>query len=224
LLEHPGEIVTRDEIQKRLWPAGTYVDYDNAINGAVRKLRVALGDNAERARFIETLARRGYRFIAPVSMSGGRIATADGPEPRKHVASSICLIGRERERTELLYLLDAAIEGHGSMVLIGGEPGIGKTHLTRAVLNDAARRGCFAMIGHCYEMEGVPPYVPFIEMLEQSARVVPRAAFRQAIGDCGPEIAKLMPELRRMYSDIRLQLSCHPNSSGGSCSMRIGNL
>jgi DNA-binding winged helix-turn-helix (wHTH) protein len=72
LLERPGEIVTRNEIQKRLWPAGTYVDYDNAINGAVRKLRVALGDNAERARFIETLARRGYRFIAPVSMSGGK--------------------------------------------------------------------------------------------------------------------------------------------------------
>ena len=59
LLERPGEIVTRDEIQKRLWPAGTYVDYDNAINGAVRKLRAALGDTADCARFIETLARRG---------------------------------------------------------------------------------------------------------------------------------------------------------------------
>ena len=67
LLEHPGEIVTREEIQKRLWPDNTYVDFDNAINSAMRKLRDALGDSPENPRFIETLARRGYRFIAPVS-------------------------------------------------------------------------------------------------------------------------------------------------------------
>src|ERR1700748_532255 len=73
LLEHPGEIVTRQEIQKRLWPENTYVDFDNAINSAVRKLREALGDNSANPRFIETLARRGYRFIAPVSLA----STAD---------------------------------------------------------------------------------------------------------------------------------------------------
>ena len=67
LLERPGEIVTREEIQKRLWPDNTYVDFDNAINSAMRKLRDALGDSPENPRFIETLARRGYRFIAPVS-------------------------------------------------------------------------------------------------------------------------------------------------------------
>src|SRR5215471_7776517 len=61
LLEHPGEIVTREEIQKRLWPENTYVDFDNAINSAVRKLREALGDSPENPRFVETLARRGYR-------------------------------------------------------------------------------------------------------------------------------------------------------------------
>jgi DNA-binding winged helix-turn-helix (wHTH) protein len=67
LLEHAGEVVTREDIQKRLWPEGTYVDFDNAINSAVRKLRDALGDSPESPRFVETLARRGYRFIAPVS-------------------------------------------------------------------------------------------------------------------------------------------------------------
>lgn len=67
LLERPGEVVTREEIQKRLWPQDTYVDFDNAINSSIRKLREALGDNAESPRFIETLPRRGYRFIAPVS-------------------------------------------------------------------------------------------------------------------------------------------------------------
>ncbi|MGA8593473.1 MAG: winged helix-turn-helix domain-containing protein [Bryobacteraceae bacterium] len=67
LLEHPGEIVNREQIQQRLWPENTYVDFDNAINSAVRKLREALGDTPENPRFIETLARRGYRFVAPVS-------------------------------------------------------------------------------------------------------------------------------------------------------------
>jgi Tol biopolymer transport system component/DNA-binding winged helix-turn-helix (wHTH) protein len=67
LLEHAGEIVTREQILKHLWPDNTFVDFDNAINSAVRKLREALGDTAENSRFIETLARRGYRFIAPVS-------------------------------------------------------------------------------------------------------------------------------------------------------------
>ena len=67
LLERAGEVVTREDIQKRLWPEDTYVDFDNAINSSIRKLREALGDSADSPRFIETLSRRGYRFIAPVS-------------------------------------------------------------------------------------------------------------------------------------------------------------
>jgi Tol biopolymer transport system component/DNA-binding winged helix-turn-helix (wHTH) protein len=68
LLEQPRDIATREQIQKRLWPEDTFVDFDNAINSAVRKLRDALGDSAENPRFVETLARRGYRFVAPVSI------------------------------------------------------------------------------------------------------------------------------------------------------------
>ncbi len=66
LLEHSGELVTREQIQAKLWTPGTYVDYDNAINSAVRKLRDALGDTAENPRFIETFARRGYRFLGRI--------------------------------------------------------------------------------------------------------------------------------------------------------------
>lgn len=66
LLEHPGHIVTRDELQKRLWSADTFVDFDHSLNAAIRRLREALQDSAENPRFIETVARRGYRFIAPV--------------------------------------------------------------------------------------------------------------------------------------------------------------
>jgi TolB-like protein/DNA-binding winged helix-turn-helix (wHTH) protein/Flp pilus assembly protein TadD len=66
LLERPGEVVAREELQKRLWPADTFVDFDRGLNRAVNKLREALGDDSENPRYVETLARRGYRFIGPV--------------------------------------------------------------------------------------------------------------------------------------------------------------
>jgi eukaryotic-like serine/threonine-protein kinase len=66
LLERPGEIVTRDELRQKLWPADTFVDFDTGLNSAIKKLRDVLGDSAEEPRYIETLPRRGYRFIAHV--------------------------------------------------------------------------------------------------------------------------------------------------------------
>jgi len=68
LLEHPGEIITREEIQKKLWSEDTFVDFEHSLATAVKKLREALGDSADNPRFVETLPRRGYRFIAPVDV------------------------------------------------------------------------------------------------------------------------------------------------------------
>ena len=67
LIEHAGEVVTREELQKRIWPADTFVDFDHGLYSAEQRLRDALGDTAETPRYIETLPRRGYRFIAPVN-------------------------------------------------------------------------------------------------------------------------------------------------------------
>lgn len=80
LLERPGRIVTRKELQRRLWPEGTFVDFENNLNSAVNKLREALGDTAEKARYLQTVPRRGYRFVGPLQtpvshpsrMTGGR--------------------------------------------------------------------------------------------------------------------------------------------------------
>lgn len=69
LLEHPGIVVTREQLQKRLWPEDTFVDFEHGLNTAINKLRDALSDEADNPRFIETLPKRGYRFIAPVSAS-----------------------------------------------------------------------------------------------------------------------------------------------------------
>ena len=66
LLEHRGEMVTREELHRRLWPSDTFVDFDHSLNTAVMRLREVLSDSSENPRFIETLPRRGYRFVAPV--------------------------------------------------------------------------------------------------------------------------------------------------------------
>jgi len=68
MLERPGHVVTRDELRQRLWPDGTFVDFEHSLNAAVRRLRVALGDEADVPRFVETVHKRGYRFLA-VSLS-----------------------------------------------------------------------------------------------------------------------------------------------------------
>jgi Tol biopolymer transport system component/DNA-binding winged helix-turn-helix (wHTH) protein len=72
LLERPGEVVTREDLQKKLWPGDTFVDFERGLNRAINKLREALGDDAESPHFIETLPRRGYRFLAPVETAGTR--------------------------------------------------------------------------------------------------------------------------------------------------------
>lgn len=81
LLERPGEVVTREQLRERLWPAGTFVDFDTGLNSAVRKLREALGDSAENPRYIETLPRRGYRLVAAVEEQ--RLDVAPAPVWRR---------------------------------------------------------------------------------------------------------------------------------------------
>ncbi|PYY18860.1 MAG: hypothetical protein DMG60_06630, partial [Acidobacteria bacterium] len=67
LLEHAGEVVTREQLRQQLWPSDTFVDVDNSVNAAINRLREGLGDSAESPRYVETLPRRGYRFVALVT-------------------------------------------------------------------------------------------------------------------------------------------------------------
>jgi len=79
LLEHPGEVVTREDLQKKLWPADTFVDFDHGLNKAINKIRDALSDSAESPRFVETVARRGYRFVAEVKAADSNSAAQPLP-------------------------------------------------------------------------------------------------------------------------------------------------
>jgi DNA-binding winged helix-turn-helix (wHTH) protein len=132
LLERPGEIVRREEFQKRLWSADTFVDFDHSLNTAIKKLRQALGDTNKKPRFIETLPKRGYRFIGTVeqatkvstpskgsaaaSSSVGRVAKlcVDGPLSFKLVSVDEATAA-EREK------LDAANDDVGLSLLIASQ-------------------------------------------------------------------------------------------------------
>jgi DNA-binding winged helix-turn-helix (wHTH) protein len=90
LLERPGEVVTRDELRDHLWPADTFVDFESGLNTAANRLRLGLGDSADAPRFIETLPRVGYRFIAPVVVVGG-MGVAPAAEPS---GASFAVVGK----------------------------------------------------------------------------------------------------------------------------------
>ncbi len=82
LLQRPGDVVTREELRQKLWPADTFVDFDHSLNTAINKVREALGDSASSPRYLETLARRGYRFLAPVERSQAAGLVQTEPQPR----------------------------------------------------------------------------------------------------------------------------------------------
>lgn len=86
LVQHPGELVTREELRSRLWPADTFVDFEHGLNTAVKKLRQALDDSPEQPRYVETLPKRGYRFLAPVDVDG---AATESPVPRPATALDV---------------------------------------------------------------------------------------------------------------------------------------
>jgi cholera toxin transcriptional activator len=103
LLERPGELVTREQLRQKLWPSDTFVDFDHGLNTAVNKLREVLSDSAATPRYIETLPRRGYRFIYPVESSGA--VPASLPEPAAAGGQIIDLPQPSRTVPRMLFLL-----------------------------------------------------------------------------------------------------------------------
>ena len=111
LLAKPGEVVTREELQRQVWGINTNVDFERALAGAINKIREALGDSAENPRFIQTLPRRGYRFIAPVSVVPVVILPPTAPEREMHVSSQsqVPSAGEPADHTEAHLHLDAGL-------------------------------------------------------------------------------------------------------------------
>jgi len=159
LVERAGRLVTEPELLEAVWPG--IVVQPEAVKGQLYKIRGVLGDNPKAPRFVETLARRGYRFIAPVHEA----AEADSTAPAKAASE---LVGRDRAFSELRESLHGASKGHRQIVFVTGEPGIGKTALVDEFLRRSRSEVPAARIarGQCIEARGSSePYYPMLAAL-----------------------------------------------------------
>jgi TolB-like protein/DNA-binding winged helix-turn-helix (wHTH) protein/Tfp pilus assembly protein PilF len=123
LLERPGDIIPREELQARLWPADTFVGFDEGINTAIRKLRVAFGDSADNPRFIETIPRRGYRFLAPVHE-----AAAETAQPSESVAAGDATAEVPRSRPGSVQRLVVALLAVTLLAVLAGVTYLRRSH------------------------------------------------------------------------------------------------
>ena len=135
-------------------------------------------------------------------ISGSSAATSVSTDGVVLPARRTPLIGREAELAQARRLLDELSQGRGGVMLVGGEPGVGKTRLCQVLLDEARGRGALCLVGRCYEQEGTPPFTPYAELLDVVSRLVPARTFRDVLGDAAPEIARVLPSLRQTFPDI----------------------
>ena len=195
---------------------GTVSDTIAAILRDAPSRALGIGDQIDYAIFDKLLAKTPadrYQSFEEVSVEVRRLrdATSAWTEPLSVFADGsetplggrrTPFVGRDAERAELGRWLDRAVRGRGGLVLVGGEPGVGKTRLVEQLLDAARQQGCLALTGRCYESEGTAPFIPFVEIIEQYARVAPSEVMRETLGDAAPEVARLVPDLRRLFPDI----------------------
>src|SRR5277367_6276979 len=205
LADRRGELVTREESVEGVWGKGVFLDTDNAINTAVRKIRHALHDDSDSPRFITTVPGKGYRFVGEIQIAKeGR-----GREFRARPQRAI--VGRERELTTLLSGLDDAASRRGSLFLISGEAGVGKTRLADEVAAAAEAQRMTILLGHCSEHDEAVAYLPFVEVLENFVeRASDADMLRIALAEQGRELARLIPKLRNILPELPPPLDLPP--------------
>jgi DNA-binding winged helix-turn-helix (wHTH) protein/Tfp pilus assembly protein PilF len=184
LLERPGETVTRDELRRRLWPDGTFVDFEHGLNAAVKRLRAALGDDADRPRFVETLPRRGYRFIASVERLAESAAASSS--------------GTNGNGTNQPYILELMMDRHAETVSGTTSPAARQAYLKgRYHWNKSGPSGVLESIGFFQEAVAVDPQFASAHGALGRALVAaaeyylrePRSAFDEASGAAARALA-----------------------------------
>jgi predicted ATPase/DNA-binding winged helix-turn-helix (wHTH) protein len=189
LASRPDRLVTKEELLERVWH--DVVVSDASVKVCVREIRKALEDDADRPRFIETVHRKGYRFVAPVeTLAAPRMSLSPVPAltPTSIVADELAgaerhrVVGRNRELKQLGQILDRARAGARQVVLVTGAPGAGKTTLIDTFIRAAreADPAAAVAVGHCFEQFGAgEPYLPVWEAIGRLARESPPPALAQ---------------------------------------------
>ena len=127
------------------------------------------------------------------------------------LAERTAFVGRETERAAIRVTIDRALTGHGSLVMLGGGPGVGKSRLAMEMAAYASRVGFRCLIGHCYERDEPFPYLPFVEIIESNLAQAPSLDdFRRRMGENAAELAQIAPSLRRVFPDIPQPMELPP--------------
>jgi DNA-binding winged helix-turn-helix (wHTH) protein/tetratricopeptide (TPR) repeat protein len=180
LVEHRGRLVTKDELLNSGW-SGVHVG-DAVLKSCILEIRRALDDPARSPKFIETVHRRGYRFVAEPAW--GESATEPARPGARIPVRRLPVVGRERELAHLRACLERALEGEGQMVVVTGEPGIGKTTLVETFVRDAPGGRLLVAWGQCVEHAGAgEAYLPVLHAMTRLCR--------------GPAAERVVPVLRK---------------------------
>jgi tetratricopeptide (TPR) repeat protein len=167
-------------------------------------LKLMAKDPAERYGSAEE-ARRALQALRPSALDEDEPAEGEAPAVAALLGTVRRgrLIARDVELRELKGYVDLAISGQGQMILVAGEPGIGKTRLSREAMVYARLRGARVLTGACYEQEATVPYLPFVEALRNYIRSRPQAEVRGEVGEAGPELIKVLPELAELIPGLQ---------------------
>jgi DNA-binding winged helix-turn-helix (wHTH) protein/tetratricopeptide (TPR) repeat protein len=206
LAAHAGQLVTKDELLDAVW-SNLHVS-ESSLSVSINALRTALGDDPKAPRYIETVPRRGYRFIAPVTvstfkgLSGAKSRVQHlGAEPQSRY-----WVGRVGTLNIVEDILDQAIAGDRQLVFVTGEAGIGKTTLIELLVERVSRRGAGVLLGHCVQHFGTDEaFHPFIEALQEGCRSPDRPSLLKILRHYAPTWLAQMPGLLNARDHAALQ-------------------
>jgi DNA-binding winged helix-turn-helix (wHTH) protein/predicted ATPase len=204
LVDHPGQLVTKAMLLDAVWP-GVVVS-DSMPATCVAELRKELGDDARTPQFIETVHRRGYRFIAQVTTTAAT-AREEMRKPSQVKVPSTIIVGREGELAQLQSLFSQVREGQRLILFVAGEAGIGKTTFVQAFLDSIAQEDTVRIgRGQCVEQYGSgEPYMPVLEALSQLSRENGGEQVVEVLNKFAPTWLAQMPELLTRDERVRLQ-------------------
>jgi eukaryotic-like serine/threonine-protein kinase len=192
--EHPLREPLRAQLMLALYRAGRQADALEAYHSARTTLVGELG--IEPGRALRELEQAILQQDVSLDADGAVPTAGDPPD-----AGGSFLVGREHELAQLHSGLDRAFAGHGSLFLLVGEPGIGKSRVAEELLREARKRGAVALAGRCWEAGGAPAYWPWVQSLRAYVERTERSDLRAQLGNSAGDIAQMLPELRELAPD-----------------------
>ena len=190
LITHAERVVSKDEILEAVW--SDVAATDDVLNRAIHAARQAVGDDGEKQRVIQTVRGRGFHFVAALDRIEPETAEprpAGLPEVNR---GGLPFVGRSQALSQLQSALEEAEQGHGRIVFVAGEAGIGKTRLLEEFTHRASAAGVRIAAGWCWDGDGAPPYWPWVQVLRALEATSDPETLRAQMGRGAADIARIV--------------------------------